>query len=219
MNFHYLNLMHDRSLSTKLFTKASFGIDMSLFIVLEGIDGSGKSTIGRLLLSEYEELYLTREPTGCAAGRMAKRIAHEDTSPYYDLFLYLADRVHHTRKIKNILKNDRDVVCDRYWGSTAAYQAAMSEIGLDYLVNIQEPFVITPDITFLFDMAPEIGLERIQCRDETSKYERMEFLKEVRSNYLELAEVHQWEIIDASKEIQDVFSQVKNMINKKKEGV
>ncbi len=192
---------------------------MSIFIVLEGIDGSGKSSVGRLLLSDFEEMYLTREPTGCAVGRLAKRIAHKSTSPYYDLFLYVADRVHHTDRIKDILERGRDVVCDRYWGSTAAYQAAKSDIELEYLVNIQEPFILTPDITFLFDIEPEIGLERIQNREETSKYERVEFLREVRSNYLTLAEGHGWDIIDASDDLKKVYSDVKSIINKKRKGV
>ncbi|MFO8110300.1 MAG: dTMP kinase [Thermoplasmata archaeon] len=189
---------------------------MSIFIVLEGIDGSGKSTVTRHIASEFQNVYSTREPTGCAAGRLAKRIAHENTSPYYDLFLYLADRVHHTRKIQNILENGRDVICDRYWGSTAAYQAAKSEIQLNYLVDIQEPFVLRPDLTLLFDIDPEMSLKRIQTRDETSKYERLEFLQNVRENYLTLAKDHGWEIINAHENIEDVCSEVKKIIKKVK---
>ena len=189
---------------------------MSIFIVLEGIDGSGKSTVGRKILSDFRDMYLTREPTGSEAGRMAKRIAHQGTAPYFDLFLYLADRVHHTEKIRKKLGEGTDVVCDRYWGSTAAYQAAGSGIDLGYLVDIQRPFVLEPDITFLFDVDPGIALQRIRGREDTSKYEKLEFLKHVRSNYQALAREHGWEVIDACEDIDNVYSRVKKIIKKER---
>ncbi len=189
-------------------------MNMSMFIVFEGIDGSGKSTVASRIVTENENIYLTQEPSRNIAGRLAKRAAHVESSPYYDLFLYLADRVHHTQKIGEVMKGGRDVICDRYWGSTAAYQAAGGEIELDYLVEIQKPFISKPDITILFDLSPDISLQRIKVRNERSKYEKIDFLERVRENYLQLAQDHGWKIIDASKDLEYVYSQVKKIIKK-----
>ncbi len=185
---------------------------MSNFIVLEGIDGSGKSSVAKFFEEKHEKVFLTREPTDFSIGKMAQKAAHEDTSPFKDLFLYLADRVEHTEVIKTKLDENFTVICDRYWGSTAAYQAAYEEIDLDYAEEIQEPFILKPDITFLFDLDPEISLERLSNRKRKSKYEKSDFLKKVRENYLTLAERHDWTIIDAEKSLQKVKNDFLNSI-------
>ncbi len=177
---------------------------MSYFIVLEGIDGSGKSSIGEFFKNDRENVLLTREPTDRPIGRFAQKIAHEKTSPFKDLFLYLADRVEHTEVIEKKLDENLTVICDRYWGSTAAYQAAYEEIELDYAEEIQKPFVLEPDITFLFDLDPKISVNRLSEREEKSKYEKLDFLKKVRQNYLTLAERHDWKVIDAEKSLKEV---------------
>jgi len=177
---------------------------MSNFIVLEGIDGSGKSSVARFFKEKYENVFLTREPTDLPAGKLVQKAAHEQTSPFKDLFLYLADRVEHTEKIKTKLDENFTVICDRYWGSTAAYQAAYDEIELNYAEEIQMPFVLKPKMTFLFDLDPEISLERLSNREQKSKYEKLDFLRKVRQNYLILAERHNWTIIDAGKNLEDV---------------
>ncbi len=189
---------------------------MSIFVVFEGIDGSGKSTISEAIKSEFHDIYLTREPTDSTVGTLAQKIAKENTDPYKDLFLYLADRVEHTKKIKEKLKKENLVICDRYWGSTAAYQAATDKISLEYAESIQEPFILKPDLTILFDIKPKESLRRINPRGEKSKYENIDFLKKVRENYLLLAEKHDWEVIDAEKGFEDVLSKVKILIKNEK---
>ncbi len=177
---------------------------MADFIVLEGIDGSGKSSVAKFISKRFDKVYLTREPSDSETGRLAQKIARDDTSPFMDLFLYLADRAEHTERIKKKLAEGYDVVCDRYWGSTAAYQSAHDEIDLGYAVEIQKPFILKPSVTFLLDIDPDISLDRISHREEKSKYERLEFLKKVRKNYLEIAEEHDWIIIDVDQELHDV---------------
>jgi len=177
---------------------------MSNFIVLEGIDGSGKSSLARFYKEEHEKVFLTREPTDLPAGSLAQKAAHEETSPFKDLFLYLADRVEHTEEIKTKLDENFKVICDRYWGSTAAYQAAYDEIELSYAEEIQMPFILKPDMTFLFDLDPEISLDRLSDREQKSKYERLDFLRKVRKNYLTLAERHDWIIINAEESLEKV---------------
>lgn len=185
---------------------------MPPFIVFEGIDGSGKSsTMDRL---DYPDTFITVEPTDSEIGSLAKRIAHEKSSPYLDMFLYLADRVEHGERIKEKLEEGKLVLCDRYWGSTAAYQAANDEISLSFAEEVQLPWIIEPDITVLFDIDPDTALKRISGREHKSKYEILEFLKRVRENYLKLAGKHNWKVIDAGKGQEEVFSEVKGLINK-----
>ncbi|MFO7793244.1 MAG: dTMP kinase [Candidatus Saliniplasma sp.] len=186
---------------------------MAMFIVLEGIDGSGKSSVVRSLKKFHPNYYFTQEPSDSEAGKLAKKAANRQHSPYLDLFLYLADRVEHTDNIKEILNNHKTVICDRYWGSTSAYQSASDEISLEYTESIQMPFILEPDLTILFDIDPETALERISNRDIKSKYEKMEFLKKVRENYLKLANKHNWPIIDAGQSPNEVLSQVKELID------
>ncbi len=192
---------------------------MSKFIVLEGIDGSGKSSVIRSIKEENSDYHYTQEPTDSEPGKLAKEAADRKHSPYLDLFLYLADRVQHTEQIEEILKKGKPVICDRYWGSTSAYQAATKEIDLKFTESIQMPFILEPDLTILFDVSPEISLKRISSRESKSKYEHLDFLKRVRHNYLQLAKKYDWEIIDAGKDPKEVLSEVREMVFREVRGV
>ncbi|MFW5927696.1 MAG: dTMP kinase [Thermoplasmatota archaeon] len=185
---------------------------MSKFIVFEGIDGSGKSSVGKYLEETFDGLIFTKEPSDSDAGKLAQKAANQEHSPYLDLFLYLADRVEHTEKIKRWMSEDNDVLCDRYWGSTAAYQAAAEDIDLSYIEYIQETFIHEPDLTILFDVDPEVSIERIEGRDIKSKYEKIDYLQKVRENYQTLAERHDWVTIDASEPLEDVKDKVYSLV-------
>lgn len=186
---------------------------MSRFIVFEGIDGSGKSSVGKYLEKKFDHLIFTKEPSDSEAGKLAQKAANRDHSPYLDLFLYLADRVEHTEQIKRWMAKDKDVLCDRYWGSTAAYQAA-EDIDLSYIEYIQETFIHEPDLTILFDVDPEVSIERIESRDIKSKYEKVDYLQTVRKNYQILAERHDWVTIDASEPLKDVKENIYSLVKK-----
>ncbi len=188
---------------------------MSKFIVLEGIDGSGKTTLANFLREELSDdsMIFTREPSNSNAGELAKKIANENTSPYYDLFIYLADRAAHISFIEKELNKGNSVISDRYWGSTVAYQAASEEISFNYLEKIHQPFILKPNLTVLLDIKPETALERINTnRDNKSKYEKVSFLQKVRSNYLKLAERYNWITINAEKSLPQVKSEIKQTI-------
>lgn len=187
---------------------------MSKFIVFEGIDGSGKSTLTEELKKSIELLYVTCEPTDSEIGLLARKVAYQESSPYHELFLYLADRAEHTVRIKEKMDSGYTVLCDRYWGSTAAYQAAHGVIDMRYLVEIQMPFVLEADVTILFDLPVEDALKRISGRDDTSKYERMNFLEKVRENYLKLAQEHGWVVVDAGRELEVVKEDIRAMVKK-----
>lgn len=187
-------------------------VSMCAFIVLEGIDGSGKSTLVDFLKDRFDDVHITSEPTDSKAGVLVREAETQDRSPYYDLFLFLADRVQHIEEIRDLQSRGKTVICDRYWGSTCAYQAASSEISLEYTEDIQDPFVLQADLTILFDVEPETGLERIEHRLDDSKYERLDFLTDVRENYLELAGRHGWEVVDAEKELGTVKEEVLSLV-------
>ena len=187
---------------------------MSRFIVFEGIDGSGKSSVGKYLEKKFDHLIFTKEPSDSEAGKLAQKAANRNHSPYLDLFLYLADRVEHTEQIKRWMAEGKDVLCDRYWGSTAAYQAAAEDIDLSYIEYIQETFIHEPDLTILFDVDPEISIERIEGRDIKSKYEKVDYLQKVRENYQTIAERHEWVTIDASEPLEKVKNDVYKLVKK-----
>ena len=97
---------------------------MSGFVVLEGIDGCGKSSVARLVAKRLgTKAVLTREPTDSWIGRAVRRGDKHKVSPYTDALLFMADRAQHTEEISRLLERRKTVVCDRYYHSTVAYHS------------------------------------------------------------------------------------------------
>jgi dTMP kinase len=193
-----------------------------IFIVFEGIDGSGKSSCIRDVaeeLSLQHEVIITAEPSEGPIGMML-RDEKEKLPPMAESLLFVADRAHHTDQIKKWLKAGKIVFCDRYYASTLAYQSSSlngNSGELDWLWEINRPVISEPDITFLFDVPPEIGLERTGGRDQVSKFENREFLSRVRATYLDIAEERGFVIIDARRKAIEVRLEVREIIRKKLE--
>ncbi|MGC8658103.1 MAG: dTMP kinase [Desulfomonilaceae bacterium] len=135
-----------------------------MFIVFEGIDGSGKSEQARLLAEFFEfrgiPFILTREPSDGIVGKklrnLVSRLQVEEESR-----LFLEDRIDHVQRIISpALKQGRHVICDRYYYSSAAYQGAR---GLDpvEILNKNRAVVPEPDIVFLLVVCVETALKRI----------------------------------------------------------
>ena len=108
------------------------------------------------------------------------------------------------------------VICDRYFASTLAYQSSDLDgegIDRDWLVSASKPFVGKPDLTVLLDIDPEASLARVSSRgEEISKFERLDFLRRVRGEYLRLAELHGFAVIDASRGLDQVAADVLSRI-------
>jgi dTMP kinase len=170
---------------------------MSGFVVIEGIDGCGKSTVAKTVAGRLgPRAVLTREPTDSWIGRAVREGGSEEMSPYLDALLFMADRANHTPEIADHLQNGKIVVCDRYYHSTVAYQTAYlmrksQGDNFDWLLDANIRISIHPDVTFLLTVDPEEALGRIGDRGELSRFERADFLKEVQENYLRLAEQDQ----------------------------
>lgn len=157
-----------------------------MLVTLEGIDGSGKTTVWETLHEEFPEATFTREPTETWYGEAVNRsIADEDADPLAELFLYTADHAAHlSETVRPALDRGELVISDRYSDSRYAYQGATLEELLDepmqYVQDVHEPFTVLPDLTIYFDIDPETAARR---SGKTNKFEQDRYLSRVRDNY------------------------------------
>ncbi len=181
-----------------------------MLVTLEGIDGSGKTTVWEALQAEFPDATFTREPTNSWYGDAVDRsIADDDADPLAELFLYTADHADHlARVIEPALERDELVISDRYADSRYAYQGATLEgvvtRPMEYVRGIHTAFTIEPDLTLYFDVDPETGASRAGA---TNKFERAATLASVRENYERLVEAEPGRFvrIDATQPPEDVI--------------
>jgi dTMP kinase len=193
------------------------------FVSFEGIEGCGKTT-QIALLSEYLTRHripftITREPGGTAVGEGIRKILlNSETihlTPASELLLFYASRSQNIlEKIKPALERGEMVICDRYYHASMAYQGFGRGIPLDFIQKITDlvcqPY--RPDVTFLLDIEPEVGLARARARNHGRpenegrfEAEDLEFYNKVRDGYLELAsEDERIQIIYADRPIEAV---------------
>jgi len=194
------------------------------FFVFEGIDGSGKSTVARRMAerleSEGRPTVLTAEPTDSWVGEMVRRGNEEAASPFTETLLYIADRAEHTAQIDRWLADGRYVVCDRYVGSTLAYQGVtlrphLGDRAVAWLREINAPFTIRPTITFLLLLDPEAAMERLGSRPGRAKFEHLDFLRKVDAEYRQLARGDRsYIVIDASLPLDEVAATVWGLMSR-----
>lgn len=196
------------------------------FITLEGIEGSGKSTsldtISKILETLDIEFIITKEPGGGPLGKDLRKILLDkktSISPEVELLLMMADRKNH---IDNILEPSLEkgvwVISDRYLDSSYAYQGGGRQIDTSKIDLLTELLKLPiPDLTILFDLSPEIALQRAKNRSELDRFEiePIDFHQRIREAYLNLANdnVERYVVIDASKDIQNVTDQVQKKVN------
>lgn len=160
-----------------------------MLVTLEGLDGSGKTTVWQTLQDQFPAATFTREPTDSWYGDAVYRsIEDDDADPLAELFLYMADHADHlARVVEPALKSGSLVVSDRYADSRVAYQGATLSPVLDeplaYVQSIHDPISITPDLTLYLDVDPETATQR---SDRANKFEQSDYLTSVRENYEEL---------------------------------
>lgn len=196
------------------------------FITLEGIEGSGKSTsldtISKILETLDIEFIITKEPGGGPLGKDLRKILLDKKtfiSPEVELLLMMADRKNH---IDNIVEPSLEkgvwVISDRYLDSSYAYQGGGRQIDTSKIDLLTELLKLPiPDLTILFDLSPEIALQRAKNRSELDRFESepIDFHQRIREAYLNLANdnVERYVVIDASKDIQNVKDQVQKKVN------
>jgi len=187
------SLMEDNNQAGRKNSPARNSASTGRLIVLEGIDGSGKSTqAGRLVERLGErglEAILLREPSDGPWGRKIreKAASRDSLTPEEELELFVKDRRENVeRKIRPALDRGRIVVLDRYYFSTMAYQGAK---GIDpvEIRRINEAFAVIPDLVIVLDIPADDGLERIAGRGRRDwLFEREDYLCRVREIFLTL---------------------------------
>jgi dTMP kinase len=178
-----------------------------MFITLEGIEGCGKTTQIQYLSEYFENRRLphimTREPGGTDIGQKIRTILlnpeTRDLVPTAELLLYMADRAQHIHAlIKPCLKEGKIVICDRYYDATVVYQGFARGLDTGFIMDLHKLVLedLKPDITFLLDVSPRIGLARAwkqldngERAGTESRFEEetVSFHEKVRAGYLELA--------------------------------
>ncbi len=182
-----------------------------LFLTLEGLDGSGKSTQAGLLAAFLEErglkVRLTHEPGGGLPG-VRDLLLRGELSPEAEYLLFSADRAEHVRKvILPSLEGGAWVVSDRYLDSSLAYQGFGRGLPLPWLLEVAKEATLglTPRLTFLLDLPPEEALRRVKDPDRMERA-GLPFFQRVREGYLRLAqeEPHRFVVLDARQEAERV---------------
>ena len=198
------------------------------FIVIEGLDGSGKSTqIQRLadyFKSRDEKDYITAEPTDFETGAYLRRILAEsqEKNMYLQAALFLADRLEHITHpefgIKKHLNEGYVVICDRYYYSSFAYQGTATDMDWVMHINLACKEILTPDLCIFLDVNPDTCKERIcQLREKPELYEKsVDLMRKIRENFLSVLKRLQQEqnivIIDANKKLEDVEKEIQNYV-------
>lgn len=163
-----------------------------MLVTLEGLDGSGKTTVWEALHDAHPDATFTREPTESWYGDAVYRsLSDDDADPLAELFLYTADHAAHLADtVRPALAAGDLVVSDRYSDSRYAYQGATLEgeieRPMEYVRGVHQPFTVEPDLTIYLDLDPHTAVER---SGETNKFERTEYLSRVRENYETLIEL------------------------------
>lgn len=205
---------------------------MSLFITFEGGEGSGKSSaiagVKKYLEEKGYDVILTREPGGTKISEQIRNVILDKENTEMDsrteALLYAASRRQHlVEKIWPSIKQGKIVICDRYLDSSLAYQGHARGLGVEDILKVNEYATegTFPNITFLLDITPEQGLNRIQANSSREvnrlDLEKMSFHHKVRDGYLALAKRFEdrYVIIDASKPLAEVIQDLCEAIEKR----
>jgi len=177
-----------------------------MLITLEGIDGSGKSTLHEALKEKLADLdpLFTREPGATWVGDQVRRAIKEQIDPITEATLFVADHAAHLAKVvRPALAEGRLVISDRYSDSRFAYQSVTLQ-GIipdpeGWLRAMHNGWTIIPDRTFLCVLPVDAALTRLKPDTEREHFEKRETLEKVQNNYISYArnEPDRFVIVDA----------------------
>lgn len=201
------------------------------FITLEGGEGSGKSSVIKLIVERLQkdgyQVLQTREPGGVKIAEEIRNIILDKANTSMDgkteALLYAASRRQHlVEKVIPALEKGMIVISDRYIDSSLVYQGVARGIGIQevYEMNLFAIDKILPNLTLILDIEPEIGLQRINKNNQREvnrlDLESLSFHHKVRDGYLKLKDLYpeRIEIVDASKSLEEVFENCYALIEK-----
>ena len=199
-----------------------------LFITLEGGEGGGKSTQGRLLKERLEkaghDVVMTREPGGTPEAEKIRQLlvdrAGGDWSPEAETLLFFAARAMHVRDcIGPALKASKTIICDRFTDSTRAYQGAAGGVTQDVIEQLKTISIgdLEPDVTFILDVPADIGLSRSTKRiaktgssEDRFEGKELAFHEKLREGYLQIAKDNPRRciVIDATQDMDAVSNAI-----------
>lgn len=195
-------------------------VKVPYFIVFEGIDGSGKTSLSRMLLNDLEEkryrVAWFREPGDSKWGRKIRELARSnDRIPIEEELNYFIEdrRLNVKDNILPALKQNKIVILDRYFFSTACYQGARG-LDIEEILRLNREFAPEPDCTFIIDVDVDTALERIrQNRNESARlFEKASYLARVRENYRQLKAPH-LHILDGSRPLETIFQEIRRILS------
>ena len=205
----------------------------ALFITFEGPEGAGKSSQADALADHLEKAgytcIRTREPGGTLLAEKLRALVKGDLGTEHlhsqtELLLMEAARAQHVHElILPALAEGKCVICDRFYDSTTAYQGGARGLDADIIERLNN-FATSakkPDLTFLMDLAPERGFERIRTREmkdgpyDRFEMEKLDFHRRVRQSFLDIAkkEPERVRVIDADRPREEIASEIKQIVD------
>ncbi len=197
------------------------------FIVFEGIDGSGKTTqakkLAEFLVSCGRQVRLTAEPTSLPSGKLLREAlgGKIERTECQMAVMFVDDRIchntHPTEGIRALTESGIDVICDRYYYSSLAYQGSSTDYEWVKAMNLGCPEILRPDLCIYIDLLPKQSLERILCgRDSVEIYENEHTLSLVREKFLsvirDLAPTDNIRTVDGYRSEDEVFADIKREV-------
>ena len=197
----------------------------ALFITFEGGEGAGKTTQIKRLAQSLGNCVITREPGGTPEAEALRNVFVEhngqDWPPAALLLLMFSARALHTEKlIKPAIKQGQTVLCDRYTDSTRVYQGYAGGISLKEIESVKKSAIgnFEPDLTFILDIDPAIGLNRAGARKadgDTFESKDLYFHTQIRKGFLEIADKNpaRCVVIDATQSEDLIAEQILKKVN------
>src|SRR6056297_1979717 len=202
-------------------------LERGLFIVLEGPDGSGKSSLASFM-AEYlrvkgHKIEFSREPGGTNIGEKIRDIildvGNEEMGNEAEALLYAASRAQHvTEKIRPTIESGKDLICERFYYSSLVYQGIGRKLGVDIVKHFNEFAIqgVYPDLVIFLDIDPKKALLR---KEESGELDRLEiedinFHQEVYKGYKEIIEIlPEISVVNADRPKEEIYKDVKLLIN------